>query len=332
MWYELEGLLTLIEKPIAPNGEASLTIEQTQRLGYLYRAASSDLVRVRAAELDAATIDYLNTLVGNAYSVIYSRRPKARANRIIRFVTHGFPRLVRAEWRPIALSAALLFGGAGVGAIGMVLDPNAATALVPEQHLLTTPTERVESEKGTALSADAGAAFATQLFTHNIRVSFLIFAAGILFGVGSGALLIANGVPLGALAVQYFAAGQGTFFVAWILPHGIPELTEIVIVGGASFVLARGIVMPGRLPRPEALRNEALRAVLIAAGGMPILVVAGLIEGTISQIHDPVIPSWLKLTFAGLMGVALYAYLLLAGRSADVDTTRDDELEGEIES
>jgi hypothetical protein len=49
-------------------------------------------------------------------------------------------------------------------------------------------------------------------------------------------------------------------------------------------------------------------------GAMPILVVSGLIEGTISQLHEPVMPYALKLVFALLVGVGLYAWLLLAGR------------------
>jgi len=58
-------------------------------------------------------------------------------------------------------------------------------------------------------------------------------------------------------------------------------------------------------------------AALLVLGGMPILVLAGLIEGTISQMHAPAVPYAAKLVFAVLVGAGLYAWLLFAGRRPD---------------
>ena len=49
---------------------------------------------------------------------------------------------------------------------------------------------------------------------------------------------------------------------------------------------------------------------------MPILVLAGVIEGTISQIHEPTLPYAVKLVFAAVVGSAVYYYLLTRRRSA----------------
>jgi uncharacterized membrane protein SpoIIM required for sporulation len=59
---------------------------------------------------------------------------------------------------------------------------------------------------------------------------------------------------------------------------------------------------------------EAPRAAALVLGGMPILVLAGLIEGTVSQIHEPMLPYTAKLAFAALVGIGVYYYLLTAGR------------------
>ena len=59
---------------------------------------------------------------------------------------------------------------------------------------------------------------------------------------------------------------------------------------------------------------EARRAVTLIIGGMPVLVVSGLIEGTISQLHEPVVAYWAKLTFAALVGCGLDYYLVFSGR------------------
>ena len=61
--------------------------------------------------------------------------------------------------------------------------------------------------------------------------------------------------------------------------------------------------------------QEAKIAARMVVGGMPVLVLAGLIEGSISQMHAPLMPYWVKLVFAAIVGTALYTWLLRAGRS-----------------
>lgn len=313
-WEALEGLLATVEG----EGLGALGIEGARRFGKLYRSVSSDLIRARTELVDASVTDYLNDLVARAYAHVHAGTGQ-RARVIARFFVAGFPRLVREEWKAVAISAALLLAGGVVGATAVALDQDALGVLIPEQHQAWTPDERItrDTERG-AHSGHAAAAFSSMLFTHNIQVSFLVFALGITFGVGTVAVLFYNGVPLGALAMQYHEAGQDLFFWAWILPHGIPELTSIFIAGAAGLVLARGLLVPGRRRRRDALAHEARRAARLVVGTMPVLVCAGLIEGTLSQLHEPVVPYWLKLSFAVLIAGGLYAWLLLAGRGPEL--------------
>ena len=316
IWHELENLLGQVER----KGTKELGIEGARRFAKLYRQVSADLIRARTEAIDASLQDYLNDLVARAYAHVYAGTSAGNTGRrvrdIWRFFALEFPALFRLEWRVIFVSAALFLGGGVVGAAGMAFDPNAAAVLVPEQHQTTTPTERIaEEESGDGHSTSEAAAFSSFLFTHNIQVSFLVFALGLTLGIGTTGLMFYNGVPLGALAWQYHAAGQGLFFWAWILPHGIPEITEIVIAGAAGLILARGLLRPGRRSRGDALVQEAKIAARMVVGGMPVLVLAGLIEGSISQMHAPLMPYWVKLVFAAIVGTALYTWLLRAGRS-----------------
>jgi uncharacterized membrane protein SpoIIM required for sporulation len=104
------------------------------------------------------------------------------------------------------------------------------------------------------------------------------------------------------------------FYWAWILPHGVTELTEVCIAGGAGLIIARGLWLPGRRARGQALAEEAKLAASLVLGGMPLLVLAGVIEGTISQMHAPVLPYTAKLVFAALVATGLYTFLTQAGR------------------
>ena len=309
-WDELEDILARVER----EGLSALGIDGARRFGRLYRSVSSDLIRARTELVDASVTDYLNDLVARSYAQIHAGSGR-RGKRLFAFFVEEFPRLFRLEWKAIALSAALFFAGGGVGAITVAIDADALGVVIPEQHQAWTPEERIERD--TARGEHGGhqaAQFSSFLFTHNIQVSFMVFAMGLTFGVGTVSLLFYNGVPIGALAMQYHQAGQDLFFWAWILPHGIPELTSIFVAGGAGLLLARGLLVPGRRRRRDALVAEAKQAARLVVGVMPVLVVAGLIEGTISQMHEPVMPYWFKLLFALLVGTGLYAWLLLAGR------------------
>ncbi len=310
-WARLERLLRRVEH----GGVATLDLAAARELAKLYRAVSADLIRARTEQVNARVVDYLNDVVARAYSVIHAARPRPD-RRVVEFFARGFPRLFRAELRAIALSAAILLSGAAVGAVFVATDPHSLGALIPDSHQQMTPGERVgHDERSKRAAGDRSVAFSGWLFTHNIQVSFIVFALGITFGVGTVAMLFYNGVPLGALAMQYHQSGLGLFFWAWILPHGIPELTVVCIAGGGGLLLARALWLPGRRRRRDALAAEAPRAAALVLGGMPILVLAGVIEGTISQIHEPTLPYAAKLVFAALVGSGVYYYLLAAGRT-----------------
>lgn len=304
-WEALERLLDRAEG----RGLKRLPLEDARALSRLYRSASSDLLWVRGRAGSADVSGFLNDLVGRAYALTYPGK-RLRLDEAWRFVAFGFPALALREWR-VLLASALLFGaGFGFGWIGMLVDPNAAPYLVPSQHLHTDPVTRASAEAtGDVAGAGEQAAFSSFLFTHNIGVAFLAFALGVTAGVGTAILLFGNGVLLGALAWVYASKDLAGWFWAWILPHGIPEITAICIAGAAGFVLARGMVAPRGQSRRSALRAEAVTAVRLILGTLALFVLAGLIEGTISQIHPPRLSVAFKVGFALVVGGGIYAYL-----------------------
>jgi uncharacterized membrane protein SpoIIM required for sporulation len=304
-WVALERLLDVAER----DGLKKLSLDDARTLSRLYRAASSDLLWVRARAGSADVSGYLNDLVGRAYALTYPGK-KVRLADITRFLTRGFPDLMTSEWRAVVASLLVFFSGFGFGWVGMLFDPEAAPYLVPEQHRELDPVKRAEDEAKTdGATVEGQAAFASFLFTHNIQVAFFAFALGITAGIGTVIMLFSNGVLLGALAWVYASKGMMGWFWAWILPHGIPEITAICIAGAAGFLLARGQVAPKGLSRRVAIRREAITAVKLLLGTLALFVLAGLIEGTISQIHPPRLSIEFKIGFALLVGAGVYAYL-----------------------
>lgn len=321
-WERLSGLLDSVEQ----KGLAALSLEEAREFGRLYRAASSDLLWARGRAASAELVDYLNDLVARGYAQTYpGKRP--RLSDLTGFLARGFPRLVRREWKAVVASYLLFLAGAAFGYIGMQLDPAAAVYLIPGDHQKLDPDKRVREEAaGThTASGEEQGAFASFLMTHNIKVAFLAFALGLTAGLATAVLLLTNGLMLGALAVAYQSKGHALWFWAWILPHGVPEISAICLAGAAGLILGRAMVAPGDRTRADAMRAEARTAVGLCLGTVPLFIVAGCIEGTISQIHEPHLPSSVKLLFALTMAIFLAMYLLLAGRESDEEQSLRQE-------
>jgi uncharacterized membrane protein SpoIIM required for sporulation len=100
-----------------------------------------------------------------------------------------------------------------------------------------------------------------------------------------------------------------------VAAHGTVELSVIFIAGGAGLQLGWSILRPGLLSRRSALVVAARRAVQLLFGCVPLLVIAGVIEGFISP--SDVLPLWVKLLVSLGSGVLLYSYLILSGREPE---------------
>ncbi len=317
-WSSLEKLLDRAER----SGLRVLTLEEASALSKLSRGASSDLLWVRARGANADVSEYLNDLVGRAYALTYPGK-RLRWSAVKQFMLHTFPETMWREWRMFVASMLLFVAGFGFGWVGMLVDPQAAAYLVPGDHQRLDPVKRAEREaKSEGAEATDQAAFASFLFTHNISVAFFAFALGLTVGIGTAILMFTNGVMLGSLAWVYASKGLMGWFWAWILPHGIPEITAIAIAGAAGLILARGIVAPKGYSREVAVRAEGVTALTLLMGTLALFVLAGCIEGTISQIHPPALSVAFKIGFALVVGLAVYAYLFSAALHAVTDQSQ----------
>jgi uncharacterized membrane protein SpoIIM required for sporulation len=286
-----EELLALTEE--ARRKPERLGPTRVRRLGELYRAAAADLAFARRSFPGDPVVERLEALVGRSRHLVYDA--PTRRGSVVRFFATDYWRLVAGRPLPLLAAALCLFGAAALAGGWALRDPGAAAGLVPsEYHAVTEP--RPSGDLG--LSPDEEARFSSQVFTNNIRVSFLAFATGIAFGIGTAALLVLNGVLLGTVAGLAVEAGNGRTFFELVTAHGVLELSCIVVAGAAGMRLGWAIVEPGRGTRTSALVAEGRRAVAIVAGTVPWFVLAGLVEGFVT-------PEGIGLTGVLVVGLAL---------------------------
>ncbi len=316
-WRKFEKMLEATES----SGLPGLSHRQLKEFGLLYRKVSSDLVHVRSVTSNAELTEYLNNLVSRGYAKVYSGR-RFHLGGLVKFFMQSFPREFRARFRYFLLSAAALFAGIALGFLAVTFDQESRYYLMLPDHMYTPASEHArealeaEDRGGRVGSADHASAFSAMLFTNNIQVGLLAFASGITLGIGTVLVLVFNGVFLGAVAASYQQDGSALFFYSWVLPHGILELTSIVITGAAGLLLGRALLWPGEYSTTDSLRIRGRSALILMLGTIPLFIIAGLIEGSLSQINPPTIPYWFKLAVAAATGVLLVLYLGFAGRSA----------------
>ncbi|MCL4079393.1 stage II sporulation protein M [Coriobacteriia bacterium Es71-Z0120] len=289
-------------------GVDALDAATLKRMHEDYRRAAADLAYAQTHFAGSQSERALNALVSQAHGVLYGRS-QGRLSQAVRFMAVGYPRLVREHWRTVALSALLLFGSGVLGAIIAAVDPALARTLLPQML------RDVLGEKEWSAPSDGFATMAplvsAAITTNNIQVSLYAFAGGITFGALTAYALVQNGLMLGILTGAIGTGRHALEFWSLIVPHGALELPAIVLAGASGLTLARALVAPGDLPRADALRAASQPAVLLVLGAVPLLLVAGAIEGFLTPARlDPAA----KVAFGGAMAFLLGVYVLLPGR------------------
>jgi uncharacterized membrane protein SpoIIM required for sporulation len=301
-WDELELLLRR-----AGQEPRRLAAAEIERLGRLYRHVASDLALARRDFPADQTARYLNDLAARTHPLLY-RSPAGSWKRLGRFWTADFPCLVRTA-QPFVLVSFLLFAlPALAGFLVVVLSPTVGDQILPPRLTAVVREGRLWTE----IPEDVRPLAASTIMTNNIQVAILAFGGGMLLGTLTVYVLVMNGLMLGTIFGYTQAYGLGADLAAFVSPHGYLELGVVFLAGGAGLQMAWAIINPGFLNRRDALSLAAHRAVLLIVGAIPLLVLAGLIEGFISPSG---LPNWVKYLIGPLTAVALSAYLVFCPRS-----------------
>lgn len=313
-WSDLEEMLDKSAKDPGYRME----LAQARRFHYLYQRASADLVRMMTFSAQPEIRTYLESLVERAYSEIHETRKKPHRFRPFHWFTRVFPGTFRIHVRAFWLSVIIMLVGGFFGGLAITFDPEAKEVLMPFSHLAGNPSDRVAMEEKGDHDRLAGrkGRFSSYLMTHNTRVSILVLAMGLTFGVGTVMLLFYNGIILGAVVMDYVLAGESVFLAGWLLPHGSIEIPAILMAGQAGLVLARAMI---GWSRPQSFKTRLRQVtgdlVTLIFGVALLLIWAGIIEAFLSQYHEPVIPYAVKIGFGAVQLLLLAWFLAFSGKN-----------------
>ncbi|NLY43872.1 MAG: stage II sporulation protein M [Clostridiaceae bacterium] len=296
-WKQFEDILNTIQK----KGYEKTSFSMLRTLDYLYRQVSGHLAYAQTFFPDSEVYHYLNNIVSRGHNCFYTRK-KNSIGSILFFYLKDVPRTLISNWRFFAISCALFLMASLFSFAYTWQDTKNAYVFLPEQIIEGL---QIKEQGNTGWNHPIMSGI---IMTNNIRVALLAFAYGISIGIGTIYILLQNGFILGSLSA--LAMKQGAALVYWslILPHGIIELCAIFISGAAGLKIGYRLLRPGQYSRKDALVIAGKEALKLMGLVVPMLIIAGIIEGFITPSS---FSPYSKLAFAGFTFLLLLAYLSL---------------------
>jgi len=297
-WKQLEQMVTVLSKR-----RSRISGDDITNFYRLYQKAVQNLSYSQTYFPQSEVTFYLNALVSKAHNLLYKDQVSS-FKQIRQFFGTTFIGLLLEQWK-FVIVAMILFAIGVVGSYFSVLnDPMHIYSLLPQEVAKGVSPEQL-GKGGGAINSSL---MSTTIMTNNIRVAIFAFAGGITFGILTVYLLVTNGIMLGSLAALYWHHGKTFAFWAYIVPHGMIELTAIFISGGAGLLMGYKLFVPGNYSRIFQLKNQAKRSVQLLLGTIPLFVIAGIIEGFITPAA---IPLAVKYSVALITVIGLVLYMLI---------------------
>jgi uncharacterized membrane protein SpoIIM required for sporulation len=296
-WDRLASLLAQADH----GGLDHLTRAELQELALLYRQVASDLSVLRQDATARSHAAHVNQLLARAHHIIYSRR-KAGVGTLFRFLRDDYPAIFQ---RNIPYVVASLLVSVACGLLGVVLTtarPEFMRHFVGPEMIATMERHQMWTHSIVGIAPLATSA----IMTNNLSVSFITFASGIVFGVGTLYYLYFNGLLLGVIGAACHQYGMSLALWSFVAAHGSLELPSIIIAGAAGLRLGHSMLFPGGYRWKDSLAKGGVEATRLVSGIIPLLVIAGCLEGFFSPSPAPV---WLKFVVGGVLFALLNLWL-----------------------
>ena len=280
----------------------------------LYRSVSADLARATSYQISPAIVKDLRELTTRGYSQIYQGSRRQEWQALKDFYQYGFPAVVQQCWGYIAVATLIFIAGGAVGWWYAWQDDSFMTLVLGKGFVEEVRSSR---ELWTVSILGVEPVASSGITINNILVSLFAIIGGVTTylpqvpiitppGASTVYMMGFNGLMIGCVSALVAQVNLAYDLWAFIFPHGALELPAIFFAGGAGLLLAKAILAPGQYRRLDALKLHGLQAAKLIYGIVPMLVIAGAIEGFLSP--QPWIPNGLKYLVGTVLFVSLVQY------------------------
>lgn len=275
-WWRLQELT---ERARKVTKTAPISPDELDEMVHLYQRSGANLAHARVEyATDSALVNRLTLLVTDAHGVLYGQPDTELKRGLRQFATVTFPAAIYSLRRYIAVAALLTCVPWAFFQIWLAISPAAFDVVAPD----AAAQQYIEQDFEAYYSNQPSQDFATQVFVNNVRVGFLAFAAGILLCVVTALLLAFNGANVGVAGGLFTNVGQADKFWGLILPHGMLEISAVIVAGAAGLRIGWAIIDPGDRTRANALTEEARRVGSVLVGLIVAFGLAAIVEGFVT--------------------------------------------------
>jgi uncharacterized membrane protein SpoIIM required for sporulation len=276
----------------------------------LYIQLNDDLSYARTFYPKSPVTTYLNGLAVRLHQHIY-RNKRTPARRFLTFWKHEIPLAVYQARYNLLIAFSVFAIAFAIGAVSTRHDPTFSRLMLGDDYVDMTLENIRNGRPMDVYNDDNSGLMFIRITSNNIRVSFNCFAAGLLPALGTGLILMYNGVMIGSFQYLFHEQGvlQESLLTIWI--HGTLEISAIIIASGAGLCLGSGWLFPGTYTRGESFRRGALTGVKVAIGLVPVFIIAGFLESFVTR-HALTVRPWVSLTIIfGSLAWVVYYFIIL---------------------
>lgn len=285
------------------------TLKNPDELASLYIHLVNDLSYAQTYYPKSKSILYLNNLAARAFQKIYKTK-REDSNRFVHFWKVEVP-LIIYHYRRYLLYAFILFlTFVSIGAISAAYDDTFVRIILSDQYVNMT-LENIEKGDPVAVyksGSNWGSFIGITL--NNLYVGIKSFIYGVFGGLGTGLVMLYNGIMLGSF--QYFFHREGVLWesVRGIWIHGAMEIFAIVIESAAGLILGASILFPKTYSRITSFKTGMIDGVKILISTFPFTIAAGFLEGFVTR-YSNTMPNWLSVgIILFTLGIISFYYLI----------------------
>lgn len=303
-WRDFEEMLDDIEF-----GELDRPVDSFPRH---YRRICRHLAIGRSRGYSPAVRARLEKMVERGHTILYQRHRRGPVHKMLDYAAGGFARDVRKN-KGFLFAALVAFCLPFAVFMGWILyDPEAAVDILGPMQMAQF--DAMYGSEGIDRHAEHDLTMFAFYIYNNVGIALRTFGAGIAAGIGSIAIMVFNGVFLGAASGYVTAAGYGDQFWPFVIGHGSFELTAIVFAGMAGLKIGAAPIWPGRRRRLAALRHAAKESVGLICGFTVMLIIAAFIEAFWSpRDFEPMV----RYVVGGGLWAFVVGYFVFAGRGRE---------------
>lgn len=280
---------------------------EVDELVELYGRASTHLSIVQVQDPDGPYANRLSLIIARARSRLTSATGSPVTG-LKQFFAFRLPyALYQIRWLTIILGGVFLAIALAYG-LWYGSNPQMFDAMMSE----SAQAAYVNDEFVDYYSENPAASFTTLVWVNNAWIALQEVAFGIT-GFFVPYVLFGNAQGLGISASLMHKHGELDTFFAFIVPHGLMELTAVFIAGAAGLRVFWAWVAPGRQTRLQSLAYWGRQLILVGIGLVGVLLVSGLVEGFITPSE---LPTWAKITIGALVLAGYWTYTWIFGSRA----------------